>query len=441
MSFSVPLSDDHETLRALTVLYAEDDPDIRQQLSLFLQRRVGRLLTAPNGHEGLKLFRDRRPDLVITDILMPGMDGLEMGRAMRETEPDLPIIVTTAHNDEAFFLRSIELGVDRYVLKPTRMPVLEEALLHCARSLWRRREVERYNRFLGQLMDLNPNLMAVVSEHQVEYLNRAFLDFLGFTSLEAFRDTRPGSSDLLITLDGVAYSLLRDGHGIIHLLHQKETLPVVYLAIPGPPAALRSRPGEDRARPFSVTFTALPGSGRHLFAFSDITRIEHERQDLRERVFTDPLTGACNRVRLHGLLNAETHRSRRHGHPLGVIMVDIDHFKRINDRYGYEAGDEILRIFSRVLSHNLRATEIVARWGGEEFLVVVPDGDLEGCRLLAEKLRGLVRDARFPQGERLTASFGVARFGEQDTLGTLAERAERAMLQAKESGRDRVVCL
>lgn len=122
-------------LKTLTVLYVEDDPVARQTLGQFLQRRVGTLLVAEHGALGLELFRTRLPDIVITDILMPVMDGLTMAAEMRRVRRNLPIIVTTAFEQTDFLLRSIDLGVDKYVVKPVNTMQLHGRLLECAKQL------------------------------------------------------------------------------------------------------------------------------------------------------------------------------------------------------------------------------------------------------------------------------------------------------------------
>ena len=126
---------DRDFLAGLTVLYVEDDPTIRGLTEGFLRRRTRRVLAAEDGETGLALFRQERPAILVTDIMMPKRDGLALIEAIRAEAPELPVIITTAFEQTQFLLRSITLGVDRYVLKPIDPDQLEAALLHCARSL------------------------------------------------------------------------------------------------------------------------------------------------------------------------------------------------------------------------------------------------------------------------------------------------------------------
>jgi YesN/AraC family two-component response regulator len=102
----------------LSILYVEDEDSIRERLSRFLQRRTQTLYQASNGREGLEMYHEHKPDIIITDIRMPVMDGLSMAEQIRESDSDIPIIITTGHNDEEFFLRSIDIGIDKYIKKP-----------------------------------------------------------------------------------------------------------------------------------------------------------------------------------------------------------------------------------------------------------------------------------------------------------------------------------
>ncbi len=139
-------------LKVLTVLYVEDEPHALEEISTFLRRRVGKLITASQGEEGLAAFRSEHPALVVTDIQMPIMDGLAMAKAMRDLDPSVPIIVTTAFEQTDYLLRSLELGIDHYVLKPVQAARLESALLACAARLLAEDQMRQKQRLEAEVL-------------------------------------------------------------------------------------------------------------------------------------------------------------------------------------------------------------------------------------------------------------------------------------------------
>ncbi len=177
--------------------------------------------------------------------------------------------------------------------------------------------------------------------------------------------------------------------------------------------------------------------------------------ELEERATTDALTGVSNRRAGQDALIAEIERARRYERPLAVALFDLDHFKRVNDELGHEAGDEVLRAFAAVLRTSARSTDVVARWGGAEFLGVLPEADLDAAKGFAERVRGGLREAGSldriasdPRGSDrfVTCSAGVASLESdvgatadaQEIAGALVRRADEALYRAKREGRDRV---
>ena len=186
--------------------------------------------------------------------------------------------------------------------------------------------------------------------------------------------------------------------------------------------------------------------------FDQVTRLSDGYQqglrELNESLYQaarkDPLTGLSNRRDMLSRLETEVSRARRYGEPLSVILIDIDHFKSVNDEYGHEVGDRVLKQVANRLSENLRSEDFCARWGGEEFLVCLPNVSLNGARTVAEKLRQSVQKTpgQSTAGPiRLTISLGVAGYSADQSLDDIVRTADTAMFQAKRNGRNRVYVL
>lgn len=170
-----------------------------------------------------------------------------------------------------------------------------------------------------------------------------------------------------------------------------------------------------------------------------ILKLMRVNERLRVQSRTDVLTGLANRSHLNDVCRSEMERAVRYGRPMSIILIDLDHFKQVNDRYGHVFGDQVLVEFAGLARDVLRSTDTVGRWGGEEFLILCPETTLEAAFALAERLRRTMRAYGFPNGHRQTGSFGVAGFRDGDGIDRLLIRADNALYRAKGEGRDRVV--
>lgn len=166
--------------------------------------------------------------------------------------------------------------------------------------------------------------------------------------------------------------------------------------------------------------------------------LELAHQEMRRLAVTDTLTGLYNRVRTDEVVDAEIRRQNRQVSPLAVILLDIDHFKPINDQHGHRVGDQALVRFARLLNGRCRETDCVGRWGGEEFLVVCPDTQPDDAQQLAESLRQSIAKHDFQLEAPITASIGVASYRPGDSRESLIERADQALYEAKKTGRNRI---
>jgi diguanylate cyclase (GGDEF)-like protein len=166
--------------------------------------------------------------------------------------------------------------------------------------------------------------------------------------------------------------------------------------------------------------------------------------DLRRLATTDPLTGANNRRRYNEISERELTRCKRYQHPLCVLMLDADHFKKVNDTYGHDAGDRVLKALASVCVRELRDVDVLGRFGGEEFTVTLPETTIETAMEAAERLRQALAETRVPldDGQEITftVSIGAASLHDPDEkLADLLNRADQALYQAKQGGRNQVV--
>ena len=178
-----------------------------------------------------------------------------------------------------------------------------------------------------------------------------------------------------------------------------------------------------------------------LYSFTDVSERKRTENQLKLQALTDDLTGVSNRRHFFAVAEHEVHRAVRYRRPLSVLTLDIDHFKRVNDTHGHAVGDAVIQALARLAQDRLRMTDLLARTGGEEFVVLLPETDLAGAALTAERMRAAVAVARLPTpaGElTCTISIGVAQLAAHETLDALLSRADAALYRAKNGGRNRV---
>lgn len=199
----------------------------------------------------------------------------------------------------------------------------------------------------------------------------------------------------------------------------------------------------------SVVCTPYLEDGRvtgTVITFQDISEqkkyqksLEYINKILKKQATTDSLTELYNRNYFKRRLTEEMERTRRYRTPLSIILFDIDKFKDINDTFGHLTGDKVLQHLSILVGKNIRQGDILARWGGEEFIILVPECSVNRCARIAEKLRKNIAEYSFPVERRVTCSFGVASFRDDESMDELIQRADEALYAAKLAGRNRVV--
>lgn len=173
-----------------------------------------------------------------------------------------------------------------------------------------------------------------------------------------------------------------------------------------------------------------------------VSNIEMKKSEKKEhknsKLKIDHLTNAISKDSFNEIIGFKIIESKHMNSPLSMVLFDIDHFKKINDTYGHLVGDTVLRELAEVVKKSIRESEYFVRWGGEEFIVLLPGTSLEGAKMVAEKLRRAIEAHRFPTVGQVTSSFGVTALRTDDTIKTFLERCDEALYEAKEAGRNRV---
>lgn len=404
-------------LARMTVLYVEDDAAIRSQLQPFLKRRVGKLLVAENGQDGLEKFLEQSPDIVITDVRMPQMDGLTMSAAIKHHDSAVPIIVTTAFNDVDYLLQAIEAGIDRYVLKPVRTEALVKSLNECAQSVNAEREAQLAASLIASVSEA---VVVCDAKGQVVSVNPAYTRATGLSAIEVLGTSveqlfRPTATQELPWLNEASVSW--HGEALIETARQE---PFTAWTMYDP---VRDRHGH-------VTY--------HVIMFYDITERKQAEDKIRLLAHFDALTGLPNRILFDDRLVQAVLSAQRHQETVGLLFVDLDKFKQVNDRHGHIVGDLLLQEVAKRMGDCVRACDTVSRRSGDEFVVLLPAiRDRQDAVMVSERIRLALVQPFVIEGLKLhiSASVGIALFPEDaDDPRDLFHRADMAMYRAKKAG-------
>jgi two-component system cell cycle response regulator len=449
------------------VLVVDDVPANVKLLEARLSAEYFDVVTAMSGAEALTICERAECDLVLLDVMMPDMDGFEVCRRLKSNTitHHIPVVMVTALDQPSDRVRGLEAGADDFLTKP----IPEPALIARVRSLTRLKMVTDELR-----------MRALTSRDiGIESPEREAVADTGCSGRVLIVDDRPASYERVATMlakeqsveieadpnealfraadgdyDLLIVSLGLESFDALRLCSQLRSLDrtrnVPILAITEPDNSARMLRGLEIGvndylmRPIDKN-ELLARARSQVRKRRYAERLRDNVQISIEMAITDALTGLFNRRYMENHLGTLVEQAGVRGKPLAVLALDIDHFKSINDTYGHDAGDDVLRDFALRIKRSIRGIDLACRCGGEEFIIVMPETDMAVATTVAERLRRRIATEPFAisEGTRtipVTLSIGIATLrGRDDTPASLLKRADQALYRAKRDGRNRVV--
>jgi two-component system, cell cycle response regulator len=452
------------------VVLVDDSVSVRTILAARMRERGFDVDEAPDGVTGAELALARPPDLVMTDLWMPGISGVQLCRLLR-SEPrtkDVPVILVTGESDRRSRFWARCAGAAAYVVK-TDARALAEALDALGPFATRAFIGPPSGTARGSIHErlsqrLDAALFDSVVAGEVRALSQsdgdAQLVFQGLVKLTSeiasyrwlallagsrlFLHCHPQAREAAEAEVRSAMKLT----GALDVFAELDARPL--LARPSAPLVAPVRLGTATAGTIAMGPSERGASSEDKQLLAIIAaelggplRIVTLVEDARHLAMSDPLTGLLNRRAFADAMERELSRAARYEHALSVLLLDVDHFKNVNDTRGHEGGDVVLKGISQTVLRIARKSDLVGRWGGEEFVLGLPLATAAGARVAAERLRRSIAESSFPLSEgpplQITASIGIAtRASKEETLDQLIARADQAMYLAKSRGRNRV---
>lgn len=293
-------------------------------------------------------------------------------------------------------------------------------------------EIREQHQLLNDILNTTDNIMIITDFKDIKFSNNKFKELLNVEYTSFNRSNNHCFLDKLISIDGYLHQgLLRENEDFVSLISR--TAPENRI--------ISILDGNSMPKAFKISISKTTNDGDFLVTLSDITEIKEQHVATTKKAYIDGLTKVYNRNKFDEIFKEELKSARRYNNPLAIAVLDIDKFKDFNDNYGHLIGDEVLIKMAQIVNKNVRDTDVFARWGGEEFVILFRNTSADVAKGVTEKLKDLIEDNEHPTAGKITATFGVTEYKDGDTVKSIFNRCDEALYSGKENGRNRVEVL
>ena len=386
------------------------------------------IFTAMSANEGLSILLKENIDIILLDVMMPEIDGYEAAKMIKSNKKtkNIPIVFVTAKKDDESIGMCYKVGGDDYVNKPFNyMELLARVQFHL-KLKDKTKLLAKEKEFTQNILDLQDNFIVVSDINQAISVNRAILNFFNLSSLYDFQNKLGCLVEKFVKEDGY-FSFDPHEHKlswVYTLINKLDTEDVVVKIL---------KDDED----YIFTIKVNKYQEYYIITLTDITQITNQSLEYKHDANFDALTQIYNRNMFNQMIDKKMKMVKLQKLPLSFILLDIDHFKQVNDTYGHLVGDDILKNLVALIKKHTRDSDIFARWGGEEFVLIF-DVSIDRGFQIAQSLRKHIEQEKFDVVKQITCSFGITQIQQDDTVESMTKRADVALYEAKESGRNRV---
>ncbi|NIM59626.1 MAG: diguanylate cyclase [Candidatus Aminicenantes bacterium] len=405
--------------RQIKVLLIEDNPKDARLIQKMVEEKNWAsfdLTCVEKLQAGLKLLSNGGADIVLLDLDLPDSKGLNTFIKVHAQESSVPIVVLTGLDDEEIGLEAVQKGAQDFLIKGK---VDRDLLIRSIRYAIERRQAEEE---LRRSKEKNRSLLIAIPDIMFR-LNKEGV-FLEFITAKNFPLWMNASEFVGKNVQDVLDSKIskRFMRCLKQAAKTENTQILQYqLSVGG------------KIHHYEARIVATWGE-EALAIVRDFT----DQKQAEKLAETDPLTNIYNRRKFSRLLDQEIQRVERYDRFLSIVMLDIDHFKKVNDTYGHDTGDYVLRRITELIKENIRITDILARYGGEEFVIILPETDVKGASRQIDRMRKTIEKTSFDGVGNLTISAGITGYMGGDSCKSMITRADKALYSAKEEGRNKI---
>lgn len=423
----------------VTILCVDDDAILAGRIRKRLERQGFEVTLAGDGATGLDLAERQRFDLIIVDHFMPVMGGLEMIRRLRERDDSVLIIMMTGAGDENVAVESLKLGASDYLVKDGHGQYLEMLPMIISQAL-NRQQLREEKEHAEKLLRISEERYRLLFSHMIDGLALLEKSFpggcrhCGYQFLEINNSFRRLLALYAVTLKGEC--------GCVLPPEMRDFLGEAFREVVASGQVFRGEVPVTTLDRFFQVIGYRPKKDQVAIMIRDETARRKAEVELELLATTDELTTLFNRRKFFNMAERELGRIQRYGGSASLIMLDMDHFKLVNDRFGHTAGDLTLKAIGEKIRNTLRQADLAGRYGGEEFIILLPETGPREAFLVAERLRQGIEATQVCTSTgtvAVTVSCGVASCGtgRAFTLESILNEADQALYRAKNDGRNR----
>lgn len=389
-----------------------------------------------SGQKALDVLLSRSDiDIILLDVMMPELDGFDTAKYIQSSKltRNIPIIFLTAKTDGETIANAFKVGGSDYIAKPYNADELYARIsFHINLKITKDKLVEE-KKISQKILDLQENIIIITDGEEVDRVNKRFLDFFNIRSFDKAKKDSLCVCDYFIEDDDYFHlGKIEDGADWLEYLLKVRNEEHYVL--------MKNRVTQHN-HIFKFSISIFSENKKYIISLTDITHTVLKSKEFEDKATHDALTGVYNRSAFNDFFEKEVEYAKYHDISLSLVIMDIDHFKDVNDTYGHLVGDLVLQKMSLNIDNHTRKSDFFARWGGEEFVLLLVGSSHADAIKFAEKIRLVISNIKFDKIKQISCSFGVSTYKKTDTIDSMIKRADDALYLAKESGRNIVKTL
>jgi len=413
----------------LSVLYINDDISKNNQDLNILKKLFINLNYTNKTENLLKSIEEIDPHVIILDLKINNNDGLELAKEIKNNNPFQPIIIKTKIFKKKYLLEAFNIHIDSFLVEGHNDKDFVEEIIYVGEKYSLKKKNIRKRKILQSILDNQSGITLLTDFNTISYCSKSFLEFFNIEHQDELFYRYDSILDLFIKHEDYIHGNTKNE--FLEKFSNAKAIEKVVLTL--------GKEFLPKAFHLDIDVVNVFKDPLYIITLTNISIMQEKNIEISQKAYYDNLTGVYNRAKFEERFDFEYQRASRYKNNLCIAILDIDHFKRFNDTYGHLIGDEVLVTIANKIDSNIRNTDFFARWGGEEFVLLMPETTLEDAKLICDKLRKLIEETEHKTAGKVTTSFGITNVQDEDkNLKSIFKRCDIALYNAKANGRNRV---